>query len=259
MILHVLDCYLGLLAKDMILPQQQDDPASALTFSTQDFILLSTVVVVTLVGTYAAQVAEKIWKEIQIESSLGDSDRDDSTMSVWAMMGVDLSRDVPTPIRDISAACDRVNLVIKDEMNALNESMFNSQVMADANVTKQSIWQLFPNDDVTEPSYDTNPIPRLYLMNNETSQVQMAKLDSPSLLLINSKSQNLVLGTTSPSSSHFTFEDTDGGIPFGNRTIFAFEAQPTSSTVPWGYQQRYLTESAVFGVLLLSALFINST
>lgn len=240
----------------MILPQ--DENAAASGFSAQDIILLITVVVVTLVGSYAAQIAQKIWKEIQLESSLADGETsdnmNDASLSIWTMLGIDFSKDVPEPIKQISAACERVNLVIKDEISAINSTLAGKLSQVDDD--KKGLRLFLKQNAADKPDKPT--IPRLFLLNNETSQPLLRRtgMDN-SLLLVNSTERTMILSGQTSETTYKVFRDLNSNIAFGSRNLYAFEAQPTSTIIPWDYQQKYLAESMVFGILLISALFSN--
>jgi hypothetical protein len=227
----------------------------------QDMILFIAVVVVTLVGTYAAQVAEKIWKEIQQEaekedqlarSSDGSIDRsqaiDINPSSFWKMLGINRTDELPKPLQELSAASDRINLVIDSEKSFLMKQF--QQTNDTTIVTSIPIPRLYLLGDINQPATPADP--KLLTVHSSAKNIvfdESTPRESYSLTSLSASTQILssdaIIGN-STSTQHASFYSKD-------RQLFDFEAQ--AEPVSWIFQKRYLLESVVFGFLLIAAVF----
>ena len=72
---YALDCYLGLLAKETLLPQQTIRSDSYFGFTNQDLLLILAVLAITAVGTYAGQLGSSLFQELQAEANLDKNNK----------------------------------------------------------------------------------------------------------------------------------------------------------------------------------------
>lgn len=124
---YFLDCYLGLIAQDLLLPintlERSIESSIFLGLTQSDLFLLGFITIITLVGTYSAQIAEKLWQEIQLEAKKEGNEQEDiinsNQIDIWKLLAINLEKDLPkwlqNIIYDISLASYRINTIIQDE------------------------------------------------------------------------------------------------------------------------------------------------
>lgn len=78
----------------------------------------------TLIGFYTTQLAETLFKQLQVKNS-------SKQLNILELLGVDLATDIPPWGRDaylaVSNAAERLNLVMKDEMALSDSKMSDNQ------------------------------------------------------------------------------------------------------------------------------------
>lgn len=110
---YLLDSYLGIFGKSIL---DNDD-------SQNDWILVAVFGLVILVGTLAADVASKMWEEIQAESNSdteGGNTKSSSMQEAWGIRDEDIPSFLLGFKEDLSAAWSRVSSVVQDEWAAIN-------------------------------------------------------------------------------------------------------------------------------------------
>lgn len=254
-------------------------------FSFQDFLLGLVIVSVTIIGTYATQLASELLNEIKFEANnLNNSNNSlsshynnnsissDANLDMWQMLGINTEEDFPKPIKYIVNAGNRINKVIKEEFDLIRK--FNSSLINP------------PSTDRLEAI-----IPRIYnlsnseylIVNSDKGTIVLNKSDLPIISSRENSNSTAFIWPLLNSSQFYNGESTayndistDHGsqvdiaqsinnnsdywhyINVDNRELSTFESQPLTlddEFFPWRLQLRFFVESSIFGVLLILALF----